>query len=196
MGNHFSNSWVPDVFWNIFPRKCKHGERRREKGHLPKRCSQATKEYLQTHTHTNAYVYIYMCTFTCVCIHTYIYIYIHCTTLHCITLQFITLHCTTLHYITLHYTISHHITHHIASHYTALHHVTCITCKCDIYIYIYIHLCIYKIGVYIFSRASLRFAQAVPMFIQGWHASQTFAWEKKCVNVNWCGDQATKDRLQ
>ena len=112
-----------------------------------------------THTHTNAYVYIYICVH--IHVHLYIYIHIHCTTLHCIALHFSSLHCIALRYTTSHYITSHHI----ASHYTALHHVTCITCKCDMYIYIYI--CIYKIGVYIFSRASLRFAQTVPMFIHG-----------------------------
>ena len=133
----FSNSWVPDVFWNIFPRKCKHGERRREKGHLPKRCSQATKEYLQTHTQTRMYIYI--------CAHSRASVYIH--TLHHIALHYVTVHYIALHYATLHHTTLHYITsHHIASHYTALHHVTCIVCKCDIYIYIYAHIknwCVY-----------------------------------------------------
>ena len=89
-----------------------------------------------THTHKRVCIYIYVCTFTCICIYIYTYIAPHCIALHYISVHYIALHYATLHHTTLHYITSHHI----ASHYTALHHVTCITCKCDMYIYIYAYI--------------------------------------------------------
>jgi hypothetical protein len=140
MGNHFFKFLSSWCFLKHLSAKMQAWWKKKGEG-SPSKTLLSSHQRISANTHTNAYVYIYMCTFTCVCIHTYIYIHtLHHIALHCITLQFITLHCTTLHYITLHYTISHHITHHIASHYTALHHVTCITCKCDIYIYIFMHI--------------------------------------------------------
>ena len=102
------------------------------------------------HTQTRMYIYINIYAHSRASVYIYIYTYLapHCIALHYIALHYATLHHTTLHYIT---------SHHIASHYTALHHVTCIT---NLYIYAYVKLvCIF------FSRASLRFAQTVPMFI-------------------------------
>ena len=160
MGNHcfkFLSSWC---FLKHLSAKMQAWWKKKGEG-SPSKTLLSSHQRISANTHTNTYVYIYICTFTCVCIYIYTYLAPHCIALHYIAVHYIALHYATLHHATLHYITSHHI----ASHYTALHHVTCITCKCDIFIYIY--MCICKIGVYIFSRASLRFAQTVPMFIHG-----------------------------